>query len=60
MEKMKMESLDLTAQNIEKIEVLFPNCITETVDADGKPRKVINFDILRQMLSADVIEELPV
>ena len=27
-----MESIDMTAQNIEKIGALFPNCITETVD----------------------------
>lgn len=51
-----MESVDMTAQNIEKIEALFPNCITETVDADGKPRRAINFDILRQMLFADVVD----
>ena len=56
MDKMRMESVDMTAQNIEKIEALFPNCITETVDADGKPRKAINFDILRQMLSAEVVD----
>ena len=30
MEKMRMESLNLTSQNIEKIEALFPNCITES------------------------------
>ena len=56
MEKMRMESVDLTAQNIEKMEELFPNCITETVDADGKPRKAINFDVLRQMLSPDIVD----
>lgn len=56
MEKMRMESIDMTTQNIEKIEALFPNCITETVGADGKPKKAINFDILRQMLSADVVD----
>ena len=56
MDKMRMESIDMTAQNIEKIGELFPNCITETKDADGKPKKVINFDLLRQMLSGDVIE----
>ena len=38
MEKMRMESLDMTAQNIEKIGALFPNCITETVDENGKPK----------------------
>ena len=56
MDKMRMESVDMTAQNIEKIEALFPNCITETADADGKLRKAVNFDILRQMLSKDIVE----
>ena len=56
MEKMRMESVDMTAQNIEKIGALFPNCITETVDENGKPKKAINFEILKQMLSDDVIE----
>jgi len=55
MEKMRMASVDMTAQNIEKIEALFPNCITETIGKDGKPKKAINFDILRQMLSEDVM-----
>ena len=56
MDKMRMESIDMTEQNIEKIGALFPNCITETKDVDGKPKKAINFDLLRQMLSGDVIE----
>ncbi|MBO5124814.1 MAG: site-specific DNA-methyltransferase [Spirochaetaceae bacterium] len=56
MDKMRMESPDLTAQNIEKIGALFPNCITETLDENGKPKKAINFELLKQMLSGDVIE----
>lgn len=56
MEKMKMESINLTTQNIEKIGELFPNCITETIDENGKPKKAINFEILKQMLSDDVID----
>ena len=56
MDKMRMESVDMTAQNIEKIGALFPNCITETVGEDGKMKKAINFDLLRQMLSGDVLE----
>ena len=62
MDKMRMESLDMTAQNIEKIGALFPNCITETIDeekstAENKVyKKAINFDLLKQMLSGDVIE----
>lgn len=56
MDHMKLETPDLTAQNIEKIGALFPNCVTETVDENGKPKKAINFDLLRQMLSSDVVE----
>lgn len=56
MDKMRMESPDMTAQNIEKIGALFPNCVTETVDENGKPQKAINFDLLRQILSDSVIE----
>lgn len=56
MENMRMESIDMTAQNIDKIAALFPNCITETVDENGKLKRAINFELLRQMLSADVVE----
>ena len=56
MDKMRMESVDLTAQNIDKIGALFPNCITETVDENGNPKKAINFELLKQMLSGDVLE----
>lgn len=56
MEKMRMETPDLTAANVEKIGALFPNCISETMDENGELKKAINFDLLRQMLSADVVE----
>ena len=56
MEKMRMESFDQTQSNVEKIAELFPNCITETVDKDGKLQRTINFDLLRQMLSTSVID----
>ena len=56
MNKMRMESVDMTAQNIEKIGALFPNCITETKDENGKLKKAINFELLKQMLSEDVID----
>lgn len=56
MNKMRMESVDLNVQNIDKIGALFPNCITETTDENGKLKKAINFDLLKQMLSEDIIE----
>lgn len=56
MDKMRMESLDITAQNVERIGGVFPNCITETVDENGKIKKAINFELLKQMLLPDVVE----
>lgn len=58
MEKMRMESVDITAQNIEKIGAMFPNCITETVDEKGKLKKVINFEMLKQMLSNEITDSV--
>ena len=56
MDKMRMESVDMTAKNIDKIGELFPNCITEVMDENGKLKKAINFELLRQMLSDNVVE----
>lgn len=56
MDKMKMESANITDMNIEKIAALFPNCITETADENGKLKKAINFEMLRAMLSEDIAE----
>ena len=56
MEKMKMESANLTDMNIDKIAALFPNCITETADENGKLKKAVNFEMLRAMLSEDIAE----
>ena len=56
MSKMKLESPNLTAQNIDRIAALFPNCVTETVDEKGKLKRAINFELLKQMLSPDVVD----
>ena len=56
MEKMKMESANITDMNIDKIAALFPNCITETADENGKLKKAVNFDMLRAELSEDIAE----
>ena len=53
MDKLRMESLDITAQNIDRIAALFPNCVTEMRDEDGKLKRGINFEMLKQMLSPD-------
>ena len=53
---MKLESVDTTAQNIQKIAELFPNCITETKDKNGNLKKAINFELLKQDLSKDIVD----
>ena len=56
MEQMKMHSPDLTQQNIEKIQALFPNCVTEAQGSDGKIKLAIDFDQLKQELSGSIVE----
>lgn len=62
MDKMSMESVDMTAQNVDKIGALFPNCITEMLDEEKSTpekkvyKKAVNFEMLKQMLSGDVLE----
>lgn len=54
--RLKMETADVTAANIERIAGLFPNVITEIEDGNGSVRKGIDFDLLRQELSGDYVE----
>ena len=56
MNKPKFESPDLTSQNIDKIAALFPNCVTEMQDENGKLKRAVNFEMLKQMLSPDVVD----
>ena len=55
MQKLKMHSADITAQNIEKIAALFPNCVTER-EHNGKLEQAIDFDLLKQELSRSIVE----
>jgi len=62
MNHMKFESPDMTAQNIDRIAALFPNCITEMLDEEHSTpekkvyKRAVNFDLLKQMLSPDVVD----
>ena len=62
MEKLKFESPDLTAQNIDRIAALFPNCITEMLDEEHSTpekkayKRAVNFELLKQMLLPDVVD----
>lgn len=52
-----MQSLDVTGSNIDKIARLFPQCVTEHKDKDGKTVLGIDFEKLRDELSSDVIDD---
>ena len=52
-----MQSLDVTSSNIDKIARLFPQCVTEHKDKDGKTVLGIDFEKLRDELSSDVIDD---
>ena len=56
MEKLKLHTPDFTAQNIERVAQLFPNCVTETQDEQGHVTRAIDFDQLRQELSGSIVE----
>ena len=62
MDKLRMESPDLTAQNIDRIAALFPNCVTEMLDEEHSTpekkvyKRAVNFEMLKQMLSPDVVD----
>ena len=60
--KLPLQTPNLTSQNIDKIAALFPNCITEMLDEEKSTpdhkvyKRGINFELLKQMLSPDVVD----
>ncbi len=56
MDKLKFETPDMVAGNIDKIAALFPAAITEMRGEDGEIRRGVNFEVLRQLLSRDVVD----
>ena len=56
MEKLKMQTTDMAERNVELLGQMFPNCLTETINADGKLVRAIDFDKLRQELACEVVE----
>lgn len=58
MEHLNMQSMDKVAANVAKIRELFPNCVTERINAEGKLEHAIDFDMLKQELSDHVVDGL--
>ena len=56
MDKLKFETPDMVSGNIDKIAVLFPSAITEMRGEDGEIRRGVNFEVLKQLLSREVVD----
>ena len=56
MDKLNMQTTNIVDENIKRIGELFPNCLTERLNDEGKPEVAIDFDQLRQELSKNIVE----
>lgn len=56
MDKLNMQTTNIVDENIRRIGVLFPNCLTERLNEKGRSEMAIDFDQLRQELSKDIVE----
>ena len=56
MDKMKFETVDGTVRNVDKIAEMFPQVVTEVLGEDGKPKRAVKWDVLKQLLSGDYVE----
>ena len=56
MNHMAFETPDMVAGNIDKIAALFPSAITEMRGEDGEIRRGVNFEVLKQLLSREVVD----
>ena len=51
-----MHTPDLAEENFRKLAAMFPNAVTETINEDGEVVRAIDADVLRQEISAAVVE----
>ncbi|MFZ1249734.1 MAG: site-specific DNA-methyltransferase, partial [Candidatus Saccharimonadales bacterium] len=56
MDKLDLHSRDILGGNVEKIGQLFPGVVTEVKDEQGNTKKAVDFDLLRQHLSDELVE----
>ncbi|MDQ6953706.1 MAG: site-specific DNA-methyltransferase [Mariprofundaceae bacterium] len=56
MQKLDLQTVNFTDENIEKLAVMFPHCVTEERDEQGQLKKGIDFDLLKQELSANIVD----
>ena len=56
-DKLKMQTPNITDQNIEQILKLFPNVRSEATDENGNTKSAIDFSLLKQALSEVLVDD---
>ena len=59
-ERLELKSVDGAQLNLDALYQIAPSCFTEAKDPKtGKIKRVVNFDVLRQLLGDDTVEDAP-
>ena len=59
-ERLSLQSADGAQLNLDALYQIAPSCFTEAADPKtGKIKRIVNFDILRQLLGDDAVEDAP-
>ena len=58
--RMELQSADGAQLNLDALYLIAPSCFTEVADPDtGGVKRVVNFDVLRQLLGDNAVEDAP-
>lgn len=58
--RMELQSADGAQLNLDALYQIAPSCFTEVADPDmGGAKRVVNFDVLRQLLGDNAVEDAP-
>lgn len=55
-EKLDMKTMNITEENVKKIQQVFPNCVTE-VKENGEVKLAVDFDALKEELTGNIITD---
>ena len=56
MDKLKMQTANKADENYRKLEEMFPNAVTETIDENGEVVRAIDKDVLMQEINTKVVD----
>ncbi len=57
MDRLNLQTPDLTTENVKRIQQLFPNCVTESEDSEWNIMYKVDFDLLRTELGDESVVE---